>query len=97
LKLPDELPSAKLGWTEFKMSLGIFLLVFLSTFPIAIPFIFIADLQTALRVSNLIAIVMMFICGWALAKYSGRNRFVMGILMSLIGVVLVLTTIALGG
>lgn len=87
----------RLKFVDFKMAFGIFILVFLSTFPVAIPFIFIHDLQTALRTSNLIAILMMFLCGWVLAKYSGRNRFLMGSLMSLIGIALVLITIALGG
>ena len=87
----------KLTFKDFKMALGIFILVFLSTFPVVIPFIIIRDLQTALRVSNLTAIVMMFICGWLLGKYGGHKRFVMGVLMSLIGIALVLITISLGG
>src|SRR5262245_17230923 len=37
-------------------ALGICLLVFLSTFPIAIPFLFIGDAWVALRVSNAVAI-----------------------------------------
>ena len=35
------------------------------------------DLQTALRISNAIAILMMFFCGWNLGKYAGRNRYLM--------------------
>jgi len=97
LEIPEAPSINKLRGEDFKISLGIFFLVFLSTFPIAIPFIFIHDLQTALRTSNLIAILMMFFCGWILGQYSGRNRFFMGTLMSLIGIALVLITIALGG
>lgn len=97
LELPASPSLSKLNFKDFKTALGIFILVFLSTFPIAIPFIFISDLQTALRTSNLIAILMMFLCGWALGKYSGRNRFFMGTLMSFIGIALVLITISLGG
>ena len=87
----------KMNFRDFKMALGIFILVFLSTFPVVIPFLVIRDLQTALRVSNATAIVMMFCCGWLLGKYAGRNSWMMGFLMSLIGIALVLITIALGG
>jgi hypothetical protein len=97
VQMPNAPTDNKLAMTDFKMAIGIFILVFLSTFPIAIPFILISDLQTALRTSNIVAIAMMFLCGWHLAKYAGRSRMVMGIVMSLIGVALVLLTIALGG
>jgi hypothetical protein len=40
---------------------------------------------------------MMFLCGAALGKYAGRNRILMGIMTSLVGIILVLITIALGG
>jgi len=40
---------------------------------------------------------MMFFCGWGLGKYAGRNRYLMGVTMSILGIVLVLVTIALGG
>ena len=40
---------------------------------------------------------MMFFCGWGLGKYAGRNRYLMGVIMSILGIVLVLLTIALGG
>jgi len=97
LQLPE--PNNTLGqkFKDYKIAAGIFLLVFLSTFPVAAPFIFIDDLQTALRISNVIAILIMFFCGWNLGKYAGRKSFVTGITMSILGVLLVLITIALGG
>jgi VIT1/CCC1 family predicted Fe2+/Mn2+ transporter len=79
------------------MAIGIFLLVFLSTFPIAVPFALISNVQRALRVSNLVAIVFMFTCGWLLAKHGGFNKMLLGITMTLLGIVLVGLTIALGG
>jgi hypothetical protein len=95
--LPESQTKGKLNSGDYKSAVGVFLLVFLSTFPIAIPFIVIGKVHTALRVSNLIAIIMMFLCGWGLAKYSGRKRFLTGLLLSTIGILLVLITIALGG
>ena len=46
---------------------------------------------------NAIAILIMFLCGWGLGKYAGRNSFLTGITMSLFGIVLVLIAIVLGG
>lgn len=97
INMTDSPKNSHLTLNDFKIATGIFILVFLSTFPIAIPFVLISDLQTALRTSNGVAIVMMFLCGWLLAKYAGRNRLLMGIVFSLIGIALVLITIALGG
>jgi hypothetical protein len=97
VNLPEPPPKYKLKFKDYRTAVGIFLLVFLATVPISIPFILIKDLQTALRVSNIIAILMMFFCGMGLGKYAGRNRFVLGTLTSLIGIVLVAITILLGG
>jgi len=95
--LPDSALQVRLTTRHLKKSLMIFLLMFISTFPIVIPFIFIRDTQLALRISNMIAIVLIFLCGWSLAKYVGSNKWLMSFGMTLVGVVLVLITIALGG
>jgi hypothetical protein len=97
IDLPRAPHYVRVTMDDIKTALGIFLLVFISTFPVVIPFIFIGDTQIALRVSNLIAIFMMFLCGWSVAKYVGFNKWKMSIAMILIGVVLVAITIALGG
>ena len=95
--LPDSALQVRLTTRHLKKSLMIFFLMFISTFPIVIPFIFIRDTQLALRISNMIAIVLMFFCGWSLAKYVGSNKWLMSFGMTLVGIVLVLITIALGG
>jgi VIT1/CCC1 family predicted Fe2+/Mn2+ transporter len=82
---------------DFTTALGIFLLVFISTFPIAIPFTFIRNVRLALRVSNGIAILLLFLGGWLLARYGGYKKLRTGLLMALIGVGLVFLTISLGG
>ena len=97
LQLPEPKISRKQIWKDYKIAVGIFFLVLLSTLPVAAAFMFIDDVQMALRISNVIAILMMFFCGWGLGKYAGRRRFLMGITMSILGIVLVLVTIALGG
>jgi VIT family len=78
-------------------ALGIFLLVFLSTFPVVIPFLVLGDARLALRVSNAIAIAMLFGCGYAFARCAGLRPWPTGLAMVFIGGVLVAITIALGG
>jgi VIT1/CCC1 family predicted Fe2+/Mn2+ transporter len=96
-KLPEPEKIHRLKFDDYRSAAGIFLLVFFATIPISIPFVLIKDIKIALRVSNIIAILMMFFCGAALGKYAGRNCILMGIMTSLIGIILVLITIALGG
>lgn len=97
LLLPEQTVTGGITRKDAKIALGIFIIVILSTFPVVIPFFFVRDVQTALRTSNAVAIVMMFMCGWMLGRYSGRNRMVMGLMMSLIGIMLVFIAISLGG
>jgi hypothetical protein len=76
---------------------AVFLLVFLSTFPLVIPFLLFDRVQLALRVSNLIAIVMLFCLGYWLGQHGGYHPVRTGSSMVLLGLVLVGIAIALGG
>ena len=97
LELPDAPPRAQLGWDDGRGALGVFLLVFLSTFPVAIPFIVMRDPVPALRVSNAIAVVLLFVAGYAFGRLAGRRPAWMGGAMVVLGSILVGITIALGG
>lgn len=90
-------PDVRLTAHDIKKAIALFFLIFISTFPVVIPFVFIHDTKLALRVSNGIAIVMMFLCGWSVAKYVGFSKWIMSVAMTLIGIFLVGVTIALGG
>jgi len=93
-----EIPGhAKLTFDDVKAAAAIFLLVFLSTFPVVLPFIFIADTHVALRVSNAIALIALFMLGYRLAPYTMQNPIRMGVTMMGIGIILVAITVALGG
>lgn len=94
---PEPPPTPRLVARDFRGALGVFLLVFLSTFPVAVPFLLMHEAQTALRVSNAIALAMLFLTGHALGRLAGRHAIGTGLLMMLIGVALVAITIALGG
>jgi hypothetical protein len=95
LPLPDG--GARVGRDELMGALAVFLLVFLSTFPVVIPFLFIAEPLHAMRVSNAIALVMLYLTGHALGRLSGHRPWLTGIAMVAVGAVLVVLTIALGG
>jgi VIT1/CCC1 family predicted Fe2+/Mn2+ transporter len=95
--LPITPTAVRLTVQDVKKALAIFSLVFISTFPIVVPFLLIHDSKFALRVSNLVAIVMMLLCGWSVAKYVGCNKWLMSIAMVSIGILLVGVTIVLGG
>jgi VIT family len=87
----------RLTKSDWLGALAICLLVFFSTFPVAIPFLFIGDAWLALRVSNAVAIAMLFLCGYAFAHYAGLRPWPTGLAMVAVGGVLVAITIALGG
>jgi VIT1/CCC1 family predicted Fe2+/Mn2+ transporter len=78
-------------------AMAICLLSFLSTFPIVIPFLLITDAWTALRVSNLVAIVMLYLCGHLLADWAGFRPWAAGLWLVVGGLALVGVAIALGG
>ena len=78
-------------------ALAVFLLVFLTTFPVALPFMVLHDPQPALRLSNAIALAMLFALGWSLARYTGGRPYLLGFGMLVLGAALVAATIALGG
>jgi len=88
---------APLHRDDFRGAVAVFFLVFLSTFPVAIPFLVMHDAMLALRVSNAIAIVLLFVGGYKLAQFIGTRPWRTGLAMVAIGAVLVGLTIALGG
>lgn len=96
-ELPKPTRKAGLTLKDFRIAGEIFLLVFLSTFPVVLPFIFFDDVALALRVSNGVAIVLMFTAGYILARYSGLRPFMTAIIYTVLGLILVAITMALGG
>lgn len=73
------------------------LLVILTALPGAVPFIFMQDKVEALRASNAVLLVLLFWCGFFWARFTGVNRWLAGLAMTCIGVVLVVAAILLGG
>lgn len=90
-------PPSRLGVNDFKGALGTFLLVVLATFPLVVPFLMIERTSLAIRISNLVALCMLFACGWKLAQYSGGKPWASGAILTLVGTALMFAIIALGG
>jgi VIT1/CCC1 family predicted Fe2+/Mn2+ transporter len=95
--LPE--PSALPRWTKDDLlaSVGVFLLVVGSTLPVVLPFTFVSGPTRALRVSNAIAIGLLFLSGYVFGRYSGDSPSRTGLAMVVLGSAMVGLTIALGG
>ncbi len=92
-----ETPTARLTRRDLRAAFGVFMLVFASTFPVVLPFLFFSDLRVAMRVSGAIAIAMMFLCGFEWGRYGGLRPWRAGLIMVLLGVSVEVVVIALGG
>ncbi|WP_109479774.1 VIT1/CCC1 transporter family protein [Paraburkholderia sp. C35] len=82
---------------DFIGAAGIFLIVVISTFPVALPFVVFKNVSTALFVSRVLTLVMLFSAGFALGRFSGAGGLRAGLSMMTLGVVLTIAIIALGG
>jgi VIT1/CCC1 family predicted Fe2+/Mn2+ transporter len=82
---------------DFLAALGIFIIIVLSTFPVAAPFVIFKHVPTALLVSRLLTLAMLFVCGFALGGYAGWSGWKAGLSMVTLGVLLTMAIIALGG
>jgi hypothetical protein len=95
--LPEAPARPRLSREDWRGAAAVFLLVFLSTLPVVVPFVIMTDAARALRVSNAVAIVMLSGAGVAYGRATGQSPWLVGISMVLLGIVLVSLTIALGG
>jgi hypothetical protein len=97
LQLPEPPTRARLDGGDLVGAFAVFLLVFGSTFPVAVPFLVMDDVVTAKRTSDGVAIALLFAAGFAYGRSIRGQAWLFGIVMVVLGVVLVTLTIALGG
>jgi len=97
VQLPGPPAHPKLTIHDWWGALAVFVAVFLSTFPVVIPFLIISDAVRALRFSNAIAVVLLFLTGYGFGRYAGYRPWRMGLCMAVFGGALVALTIVLGG
>ncbi len=96
-KLPEPATRPRLHREDWVGALGVCLLVFVSTLPVVLPFLFMHDVGPAMRVSNGIAIALLALTGAAFSRMTNRNPWFDGIVAVLLGSALVALTMALGG
>ena len=96
-RMPDPTERVGLEREDWLGAVAVFLLVFVSTIPVVLPFVILQDAVVALRISNAIAVAMMFVTGYAFGRAAGYRPWMMAGSMVLLGAVLVALTIALGG
>lgn len=94
---PQAVPSVAPTRRDLLGAAAVFLLVFLSTFPVVLPFVFIDDPALAKRVSAGVALLMLFACGCGWGRHAGRKPWRTGVMMVLLGVAVEGVVIALGG
>jgi VIT1/CCC1 family predicted Fe2+/Mn2+ transporter len=97
VQLPEPPSRPRLGKDEWLGAFAVFLWVFLTTFPVTIPFICMNEVGRAMRFSNVIAVVLLFLTGYAFGRVAEYRPWLTGLAMVVLGGVLVAITIALGG
>ena len=95
--LPEARRPPSLTTADLKGAAWSCLLVVLATFPPTIPFLFVEDAARALRISNGLAVLSLFLAGYSLGKASGVRPRLLGLVMVVLGSALVGLTMALGG
>jgi VIT1/CCC1 family predicted Fe2+/Mn2+ transporter len=96
-ELPEPPERPWLTKADWKGAAGVFLLVFLSTLPVVIPFLFVREATAALRASNTLAVIMLFLTGYVYGHYATGHPWRSGLLMIVVGVGLVAISVAFGG
>ena len=96
-QLPEPPQRPRLTKDEWVAGIGVFLLVVVATLPVVLPFLLVDDPRRALRVSNGVAILLLFLTGYLYGHHTGHRPLRSGFIMTIIGVAMVGITIALGG
>jgi len=90
-------PAPRVQVEDLLGALGVCILVIATTVPVAVPFLVLQDARTAMAVSRALSLVLLFLGGYAVGRYSGLRPVLVGLSMLGIGAVLVAVVTALGG
>jgi hypothetical protein len=91
---PDRI---RLGRIDLLGAVAVFFYVVVATLPVIVPFLLLTDVHLALRISNGVALVLLFGTSYKLAARTGLRPFPTGAAMVGIGAAMVAVAIALGG
>jgi hypothetical protein len=98
LRRIEQLPGrTRLTAHDYFGAIGTCLLCFLSTLPIALPFLFVNDARLGIRISNAVATAMLFLCGYVYGVRSELQPWATAIAMVAFGGAMIGVAIALGG
>lgn len=93
----EPLPRNRVTKEDLAGGLWAGVLVFACSLPVALPFLLISDPHAALRVSNALLLVLLFLAGYRFAKDTMAYPWLTGVVFLIFGLVLVLINIVLGG
>ncbi|HEY7687695.1 MAG TPA: VIT1/CCC1 transporter family protein [Dongiaceae bacterium] len=82
---------------DFMAAFVVFVLVAVTAVPGIVPFLLIEDPNLALRVSNAVLILLLFLSGYAWARYTDAAPWAVGLAVAVLGLLMVLLAIPLGG
>ncbi len=88
---------AHLRGQDFAAAGLIVILVSATSLPGVVPFLLIEDDYLALRVANLVQVVLLFLIGFRWARHTGANPWWTGLIIVLLGLSLVAVSVSLGG
>ena len=96
-RLPEPPARSRLDKSDWLGALSVCVLVFMSTCPVVLPFALMQNAMLAQRLSNAIAIALLFSTGYAFGRCTGYHPQATGLAMVVLGGALVGLTILLGG
>jgi hypothetical protein len=88
---------ARLLRRDFSAALVVFLLVSATAVPGVIPFLLLEDSDLALRVSNTVLVLLLFLGGYRWGHYTDSPPWRVGLAVMILGISMVLVAVALGG
>jgi len=88
---------AHLERADYLAAAAIFVVVFSSAIPVVLPLLLLGDHPLAIRISNAVAVVLLFLAGWKFGQAIGAPPLSSALSMVALGFGLVAITILLGG
>jgi VIT1/CCC1 family predicted Fe2+/Mn2+ transporter len=93
----QDLPPNRITRADLMGGLASGWLVFACSIPAVLPFVFVDDPRLALRVSNALLLLLLFLVGYQSARTTLARPWLAGLVFLLVGVFLVALAIPLGG
>jgi VIT1/CCC1 family predicted Fe2+/Mn2+ transporter len=88
---------ARVTAADMLSALAVALVVLVATVPVIAPFLFMDDVDRAVRLANFIATGLLFLLGYRWAQHTGGRPIAVGLAVAAFGLIMVLVTLLLGG